>query len=174
MLWWKSAAEVYQAEQSVNATAVTQANRVSDFRKCAEAFSACADNAPTTEDFQVLMTSSARCFVQAKDHKAAAKAFRLATRFNDAAWHYRQAECFDEALDIIHSFPSKVEETLADSITEVAKLVYTRKREVQYVARPSVYYCLRQLLQQSQQALFKQCEGAPGVSGGPRVHGAAS
>lgn len=110
---------------------VTLPTRVTAFRACAEAFRACADESPTADDFQSLMLSSARSFVQAKDHTEAAKAFRQAGKLNEAAWHYRLAGDFDEALDVIHSAPADIDRRLAESITDVAKVVYTKKREIQ-------------------------------------------
>lgn len=130
-LWWKLVSDAHRAEQLAIVMPVTHPRRITAFRACAEAFQACADDSPTADDFQTLMISSARSFVQAKDHKAAAKAFRQASKLNEAAWHYRLAGCFDEALDIIHSSPLEVDKRLAESITDVAKVVYTKKREIQ-------------------------------------------
>lgn len=130
-LWWKSVSDAHRAEQLAIMMPVTDPTRTATFRACAVAFQACADDAQAEDDFQSLMASSAQSFVQAKEFKLAAQAFHQASKLNDAAWHYRLADCFDEALDIINSAPSAVDKQLADSITDVAKVVFTRRRESQ-------------------------------------------
>ncbi|KAG8917203.1 hypothetical protein FRC01_002611, partial [Tulasnella sp. 417] len=77
---------------------------------------------------KLLFLNAAECFAAIPDHSAAAPAFFNAHKYTEAAYHYRMAGMFDEAIDIVKT--QSVEPGVADSIEYAAKFEYTRKRDI--------------------------------------------
>ncbi|KAG8926506.1 hypothetical protein FRC01_008767, partial [Tulasnella sp. 417] len=77
---------------------------------------------------KLLFLNAAECFAAIPDHSSAAPAFFNAQKYTEAAYHYRMAGMFDEAIDIVKT--QAVEPRIAESIEYAAKFEYTRKRDV--------------------------------------------
>lgn len=129
--WWASVALAYGDRQVANRLPEKHPRRVPAFTEVAKNFdrlAQLAENAANTKNTRLLFLNAAECFAILPDHPAAAEAFQKGHKFTEAAYHYRQAGMFDEAIDVIKNH--KVDPKVASTIKYAAKFVYTRRRDV--------------------------------------------
>ena len=77
--------------------------RRSSYTKVANAFLASAQEATIFCEQSKYYCIAAEAFLVLEDHAQAAKAFENASKFTEAAQHYRQAGMFDETVSVIKS-----------------------------------------------------------------------
>ncbi|KAG8893283.1 hypothetical protein FRB99_002087, partial [Tulasnella sp. 403] len=130
MSLWKDIATAYGDRQAAQKMSATDPRRHDAFRKVAQSFYSQACEAQRLQDQLMLYANAARCFVEAKELRKAAKSFALAQKYDDALWYYKVAKSFDEALELISLHPLEVDPVLADSIKYTAKIVFTTKQTV--------------------------------------------
>ncbi|KAG9016355.1 hypothetical protein FRB90_003160 [Tulasnella sp. 427] len=128
--WWASVSLAYGDRQVASRLPEKHPRRLPAFAEVARNFDRLAQLAVNSEAMQnarLLYLNAAECFAILLDHEAAATAYRNAHKFTEAAYHYRRAGMFDDAIDVITCH--KVDENVATSIKYAAKFVYARRRD---------------------------------------------
>lgn len=102
--------------------------RQSSFTTVAQEFERLAESPegvdnPTTRNH--LYLNSGECYAAVSNHGAAANAFMNGKRYTEAAYHYRTANSFEKAVEVINHH--HVDPEVAESITYTAKIVYTKR-----------------------------------------------
>ncbi|KAG8926503.1 hypothetical protein FRC01_008764 [Tulasnella sp. 417] len=130
--WWASVALAYGDRQVASRLPEKHPRCLPAFSEVAQNFvrlAQLAENSDDSKNARLLFLNAAECFVAILDHPSAAGAFSKAHKFTEAAYHYRRAGMFDEAIDVINA--QKVDSKVAAAIKYAAKFVYTRRRDVQ-------------------------------------------
>ncbi len=107
--------------------------RRSAFAKVADAFLASAQEATISRERSEYYRIAAEAFLVLEDHAQAAKAFENASKFTEAAQHYRQAGMFDETVSVIKHHGDAVDPTVADKLTDVARYYYLQQGDLKSV-----------------------------------------
>ncbi|KIO30545.1 hypothetical protein M407DRAFT_20433 [Tulasnella calospora MUT 4182] len=131
MDWWASVALAYADRQVASRLSEKHPRRRPAFLEVARNFDRLAQQAGSFDDAnnaQLLFINAAECFIAIPDHASAAHSFFKGSKFTQAAYHYRMAGKFDEAIDVIKAH--SVDAEIATSIEYAAKFIYTRKRDV--------------------------------------------
>lgn len=132
MNWWASVALAYGDRQMATRLPDKHSRRLSAFAEVAQNFDRLAQALGKSEDPNnalLLFINAGECYAVIPNHLSAAEAFYRGQKFTEAAYHYRMQGMFDEALDVIKTHP--VDPDVARSIEYAAKLVFSRKRDVQ-------------------------------------------
>jgi hypothetical protein len=117
------------------------------YSKVAEAFLASAQEATILRERSEYYRIAAEAFLVLEDHAQAAKAFENASKFTEAAQHYRHAGMFDETVSVIQNHGDAVNPTVADKLTDVARYYYLQQGDLKSVLSPSsLYYLLHWFL----------------------------
>ncbi|KAF5377115.1 hypothetical protein D9757_008781 [Collybiopsis confluens] len=97
--------------------------RNAQFVKAAEAFAKCSKSAgpKRKRDFNRI---AGKCYREGREFLLAAECFHAAREFNDAVRCYRKAERYDEAVEIVQNEKDKVDDSLAEDVIRVAKMLY--------------------------------------------------
>ncbi|KAG7086906.1 hypothetical protein E1B28_002824 [Marasmius oreades] len=107
------------------------ATRALAFRKAAQAFLDCVDvTKKGSKDRLTYYRNAAEAFETAEDFKVAAETYVLAGEFGIAGLLYRQHGFFDEAVDVVKRYRSRMAEDTAESIIFVARLYYFRENKL--------------------------------------------
>jgi hypothetical protein len=100
------------------------------FTKVSEAFLASAQQATIFRERSEYYRIAAEAFLVLEDHAQAAKAFENASKFTEAAQHYRHAGLFDETVSVIKNHGDAVDSTVADKLTDVARYYYLQRGDL--------------------------------------------
>jgi hypothetical protein len=96
------------------------AARVAAYSEAAIAFKRCAEAAD--KEKTTYYRRAGECFARANQDIEAAQAFLASTDYTLSARHYRKADHFDEAVDVVRNY--NVEASVAETLIDVAKLYY--------------------------------------------------
>ncbi|KAL4242837.1 hypothetical protein ABKN59_011431 [Abortiporus biennis] len=96
--------------------------RISAFVAIAEEFLRLAAISPL-EEFTYYRIAG-ECFAEVGEDRRAAEAYLRAKEYSSSAKSYRNAECFDEAVEIVQSHTTSIASTDAQSIINAAKIVW--------------------------------------------------
>ena len=97
--------------------------------RAADAFENCAnESARQKERF---MRLAGQCYAKAGYNERAARAFLVAKRYNEAAHHFKKAALFDDAVSVVKSNRDMVDDDVAESVYNVARIFYLRKTDAQ-------------------------------------------
>lgn len=131
MEWWGRIAQAYADRQAASRLPEKSPRRLAGLAEVARSFDRLASQAPEMSDdpknAQLLFINAAECFAAVADHASAAPAFFNAQKYTEAAYHYRMAGDFDEAIKVVKT--QTVEPRVAAGIEYAAKFEYTRKRD---------------------------------------------
>lgn len=120
-------------EQARTANSVDRQNTntpsLSAFLAAGNAFLECA-SAATTES-RAYFRIAGDCFVSGENLVTAARAYVKAEEYTLAAKLYRKAGKFDEAVSVITAFREKIPTSVAESILNVACLIYFKDLELE-------------------------------------------
>lgn len=97
------------------------------YTKVAEAFLASAQEATIFRERSEYYRIAAEAFLVLEDHAQAAKAFEKASKFTEAAQHYRHAGLFDEIVSVIKNHGDAIDPTVRDKLTDVARYFYLQR-----------------------------------------------
>ena len=141
----KGIAHAYHLREQARAISVRNRpgdnERRSAYTKVAEAFLASAQEATIFRERSEYYRIAAEAFLVLEDHAQAAKAFQNASKFTEAAQHYRQAGMFDETVSVIKNHGGVVDPTVADKLTDVARYYYLQQGDLKSVlSLSSLYY----------------------------------
>lgn len=131
MKWWADVAQAYHDRQEAMRLAEKHPNRLTAFLDVAQTFGRLVQERNTTEDsesLRLLFLNAAECYAILPDHASAANAFLRARRYTDAAYHYRMAGMFDEAIEVLNLH--RIDPDLAESIIYAAKFVFTKRQDI--------------------------------------------
>ncbi|KAG8937466.1 hypothetical protein FRC00_005252 [Tulasnella sp. 408] len=131
MGWWAEVAQAYDHRQEAMRLPEKQADRLSIFFQVAWTFDRLAQKADPNEDHEsirLLFYNAADCYTVIPYHGSAALAFLRAGKYNQAAYHYRMAGMFDEAVEVVKLH--NVDRELAESVTYTAKFVFAARKDV--------------------------------------------
>ncbi|KAG8937372.1 hypothetical protein FRC04_010951, partial [Tulasnella sp. 424] len=106
-------------------------NRLPAFLNVARTFDRLAQDGNIigdSESFRLLYLNAAESYAVLPDHAPAANAFLKARKYTDAAYHYRMAGMFDEAVEVMKLHT--IDPDLAESITYAAKFFFTTKQDI--------------------------------------------
>lgn len=110
------------------------------FRDAARSFSECAQSSKGKEQ-KVYHHNAGDCYEQAgncgdnlEDYGLAAMAYQAAREYNSAVKLYRKSDQFDDAVYVVQHHREEVDKELAESVLDVARLFYFRKKDFGYVA----------------------------------------
>ena len=104
------------------------------FLIASDAFLACAVDA--TRDKRAYLRNAAECFVHGGDNRKAAWTYLEAEEFTAAAELFHKEGMVDEAVNIIKSHRTKMQDDVAESIIGVARLYYFKEHKFEYVSIP--------------------------------------
>lgn len=130
MDWWARVAQAYEDRQGASRLP-DKHSRLETLNKVGRTFDRLGSQARGSDDLknaQLLFLNAAECFASIPNHSAAAQAFFEGHKYTEAAYHYRMAGMFDEAVDVVKT--RAVDPEVAASIEYAAKFVYTRKRDL--------------------------------------------
>ena len=68
-----------------------------------------------------------------EDHTHAAQAFEKASKFTEAAQHYRLAGMFDETVSVIKNYGDAMDCSVAEKLTDVARYFYLERGDLKFV-----------------------------------------
>jgi len=103
--------------------------RQAAFLFAADAFWVCGSNARDIQKTRCF-NRAAECYVEAKDPTQASDAYYQAEEWTMAARYARLAGKFDRAVEIIRE-ERGVEQSVANSIIQVCKVVYVQTKEIE-------------------------------------------
>ena len=128
------------------------------YTKVAEAFLVSGQEATISRERSEYYRITAESFLVLEDHAQAAQAFEKASKFTEAAQHYRHAGMFDETVSVIRNHGSTMDPSVTSKLTDVAKYFYLQGGELKCV---SISYLLQSSLEQVRRkasALFSSPE----------------
>ncbi|KAG9047264.1 hypothetical protein FS837_002667 [Tulasnella sp. UAMH 9824] len=131
MTWWADVALAYGQRQAALRLPEKDSERTNAFSKVAIEFDRLAQQAQKTEypeNLRLMFLNAAESYVVISDHVRAAKSFLKAQKPTEAAYYFRLAGLFDQAVKVVRHFP--VDPVVAESIKYAAMVVYTRKRDL--------------------------------------------
>lgn len=131
MGWWADVAQAYEHRQEALGLPEKQTDRLSILSQVAQTFDCLAQEADPNEDYEsirLLFSNAADCYIIIPEHEPAALAFLRAGKYNQAAYHYRMAGKFDEAVEVVKFH--NVDRELAESVTYAAKFVFAARQDV--------------------------------------------
>ncbi|KAI0791850.1 hypothetical protein C8Q75DRAFT_57350 [Abortiporus biennis] len=99
--------------------------RISAFVAIAEEFLRLAAISPLEE--LTYYRIAGECFAEVGEDRRAAEAYLRAKEYSSSAKSYRNAECFDEAVEIVQSHTTSIASTDAQSIINAAKIVWFKE-----------------------------------------------
>jgi hypothetical protein len=108
-------------------------HRIRAFVKAAEAFLACASGQTSPDERTVFLRRAGQCFVEAKKHDLAAKAYADALMFTEAVSQYRLAHMLDKAMAIIRARRDSIKDDIAEGVIETARYAWTSDQKFEYV-----------------------------------------
>lgn len=124
-----------ETARQIPATTKDSLARRKAFRLAASTFSECAKTSAWKEA-RVLLHNTGDCYEHAgncgrstEDFRRAAEAYTRATEFDAAVKLYRKIDLYDEAVEIIQSHRDEMDEELVESVLEVARLFYFKRKE---------------------------------------------
>lgn len=126
--WWMTVAQTYKDRQEAIRLNEDDPSRLSKYSEIAQAFDQLAQEGrwkENQESLRLLFVNAGECYAVASQYIPAAVAFLKARKYTAAAYQYRMAGCFDEAIDILKRYT--VDSDVAESIKYAAKFVFTRK-----------------------------------------------
>lgn len=129
--WWADVAQAYDHRQEAMRLPEKQTDRLSILSQVAQTFDHLAQEPGPDEDpesIRLLFSNAAECYIIIPEHEPAALAFLRAGKYNQAAYHYRMAGKFDEAVDVIKFHT--VDRELAESVTYAAKFVFATRQDI--------------------------------------------
>jgi hypothetical protein len=100
------------------------------YTEVAEAFLASAQEATIFRERCEYYRIAAEAFVILEDHAQAAQAFEKATKFTEAAQHYRRAGMFDKTVPVIQSHGNDMDSSVASQLTDVARYYYLEREDL--------------------------------------------
>lgn len=130
MPWWMTVAQTYKDRQEAIRLTEKDPSRLSKFNTIAETFDRLAREGRSKEDeesLRLLFSNAGECYAVVPEHFSAAVAFLKARKYTAAAWHYRMAGSFDEAVDVVKRYP--VDSDVAENIKYTAKFVFTKRKD---------------------------------------------
>ncbi|KAG8939076.1 hypothetical protein FRC04_007029 [Tulasnella sp. 424] len=130
MPWWMAVAQTYKDRQEAMRLAEKDPSRSSKFREVAQTFDRLAQGGQSKEDqesLRLLFSNAGECYIVVPDHLPAAVAFLNARKYTAAAYQYRMAGCFDEAVYIVKRYT--VDPEVAENIKYAAKVSYTKGKD---------------------------------------------
>src|SRR5258708_28213025 len=101
--------------------------RKNAYSKVAEAFLASVQEATILRERSEYYRIAAEAFVVLEDHAQAAKAFENASKFTEAAQHYRHAGMFDGTVSVIKNHGDAVDRTVADKLLTLRDITIFNK-----------------------------------------------
>ncbi|KAG9047260.1 hypothetical protein FS837_002663 [Tulasnella sp. UAMH 9824] len=134
MSWWSNVAGAYANRQEAMGLAEKHPHRSTRFLEVAQTFDHLAQESDVAEDsesWRLLCLNAAECYAVHPDHERAANAFLKARRYTDAAYHYRMAGMFDEALEILRA--QAIDPELAESITKAWQLCSSKEDYIEFL-----------------------------------------
>ncbi|KIO30548.1 hypothetical protein M407DRAFT_20436 [Tulasnella calospora MUT 4182] len=129
--WWMAVAQTYKDRQDATRLGEEDPSRLPKFSKIAQAFDRLAQEGQSKENqesLRLLFTNAGECYTLASECISAAVAFLNAGKYTAAAYQYRMAGRFDQAIDILKRYG--VDSDVAESITYAAKFVFTKRGDV--------------------------------------------
>ncbi|THG96062.1 hypothetical protein EW026_g5704 [Hermanssonia centrifuga] len=120
-----------QARGTSSTGRIANTVRITAFVAAANAFSASAVAAAKRSEKIAYHRNAAECFVEAADDVRAAEAFLHAELFTRAAQHYRKAGMFDNAVEVIQSHRTSIQDDDAENIIAVAKMHYFKHQALE-------------------------------------------
>ncbi|KIO30551.1 hypothetical protein M407DRAFT_20439 [Tulasnella calospora MUT 4182] len=130
MPWWMTVAQTYKDRQEAIRLPEKDPSRFPKFHAIAQAFDRLAQEGRSKEDeesLRLLFANAGECYAVVPDHFPAAVAFLRARKYTEAAYHYRMAGSFDEAVDVVKRYP--VDPDVAENVKYTAKFVFTRRKD---------------------------------------------
>ncbi|KAG9047262.1 hypothetical protein FS837_002665 [Tulasnella sp. UAMH 9824] len=130
MPWWMAVAQTYKDRQEAIRLTEKDPSRLSKLHTIAQTFDRLAREGQSKEDedsLRLLFANAGECYAVVPEHLSAAVAFLKARKYTAAAWHYRMAGSFDEAVDVVKRYP--VDSDVAENIKYTAKFVFTRRKD---------------------------------------------
>lgn len=125
-------ARAYELQDIARKVPVTKAQqRRLAFRQAGDAFLKCADEPRNAKSRRSYLGIAAECLEDGGDLLRAAPVYRLAQKYDDAARLYNDLRNFDEAVDIVKKYPSKVDVELSTKIIARARLAYFHNKDVE-------------------------------------------
>ncbi|KAG8918499.1 hypothetical protein FRC00_012428, partial [Tulasnella sp. 408] len=131
MTWWADVALAYGQRQAALRLPEKHSERTNAFSKVASEFDRLARQAQKREypeNLRLMFVNAAESYVVISDHVQAAKSFLKAQKPTEAAYYFRLAGLFDQAVKVVRHFP--VDPVVAENIKYAAMVVYTRKRDL--------------------------------------------
>ncbi|KAG8912744.1 hypothetical protein FRC00_003886, partial [Tulasnella sp. 408] len=129
--WWMAVAQTYKDRQEAMRLNEDDPWRLSKYSEIAQAFDRSAQEGKWKENqetLRLLFVNAGECYAVASQYIPAAVAFLKARKYTAAAYQYRMAGSFDEAIDILKRYT--VDPDVAESIKYAAKFVFTRRGDV--------------------------------------------
>ncbi|KAH9172883.1 hypothetical protein EDB89DRAFT_1962838 [Lactarius sanguifluus] len=105
-------------------------SRRNAYKEVAKAFSASAQEATILRERSEYYRIAAEAFLVLEDHAKAAHAFEQASKFTEAAQHYRLAEKFDETVSVIQNHGSAMDPSVVSQLTDVARYYYLQRGDL--------------------------------------------
>ncbi|KIO30554.1 hypothetical protein M407DRAFT_20442 [Tulasnella calospora MUT 4182] len=131
MTWWADVALTYGKRQAALRLPEKNLERTSAFANVANEFDRLARQAQKMEypeNLRLMFLNAAESYAVVSDHVQAAKSFLRAQKFTEAAYHYRLAGLFEQAVKVVRHYP--VDPAVAESIKYAAMVVFTRKQDL--------------------------------------------
>ncbi|KAG8918121.1 hypothetical protein FRC01_002041 [Tulasnella sp. 417] len=129
--WWKAVADGFEQKRIAELIPIRDSSRLRSLKSAGDQISSCANRTSTAKDKTKLREISADCYLGAKAYKLAADQLYHLERYEEAAWNYRLAGSFRNAVAIIQDHRKKLSNKLVEDIKEVAAVVFSRQGETE-------------------------------------------
>ena len=111
----------------------TDNERRSVHAKVAKSFLASARETTILHEQNIYYHITAEAFVVLEDHTHAAQAFEKASKFMEAAQHYRLAGMFDETVSVIKNHGDAMDCSVTEKLTDVVRYFYLERGDLKFV-----------------------------------------
>lgn len=122
-------ATAYYLREQAQRTLTDKKGRLRKYQDAARAFKTCAIESERQKD--VFHRRAAECYVNAEKYDLAGEAFLAAKRYNDAAIYFKEAASFEKALDVVMLHGTEIDDDVAESVKNVARILYMRRSNTQ-------------------------------------------
>lgn len=129
LAWWKAVADAFEHKRLAEALSIQDPSHTRLLKQSAEEISACAVRAPTTRDREQMTAIAAACFIQAREHKSAARLLYELRRYDEATWNFRLAGAFKKAVFVIQQHEAEMDSELVEDVKYVSALVFVRRND---------------------------------------------
>lgn len=101
------------------------------FAKAAGSFERCSNMIDDPEEQRAHYARAAKCYAEGNSHQNAVRAFKLAKKYTEAAFHCVHNNLLDEAVTIMKDNRAHLDPDTIETVTQAARLKYLKANKLE-------------------------------------------